>query len=151
MTRESRCDSKDSHRAKNMRKTFNVLQTWFSGAVGLIRIPFRKNSVYPRDVVEVKDALKTNAVHPHKRKQKEFVVIEINEKRTVILSPFSPGMVHYPHITGQVDLEAAVGFKSPTRAQLALGITFAKGRRYLFHLIIAVKFMDAEMCGVGRT
>lgn len=129
-----------------MRKTFNALQTWFRGVVGLNRIPFRKNSVYPKDVVEVKGAFKAHEQHSYKGKQGEFVVIEINEKRSVTFSPFSPGMIPYPHITGQVDLEAAVGFKSPTRAQLALGITFAKGSCYLFHFIIAFKFMDAEMC-----
>jgi hypothetical protein len=149
MTRESRGTGKDGRRTSNMGNTLNLLQAWSSGVAGQNRVPFRKNSVYPRDAEEVLDALKVAEEDLYQGRQGDFVVIEINEKRTVTFSPFSPAAVPYPHITGPADLEAAVGVKSITRAQLGLGITFAKGRWYFFHMMKAKKYMDAEICGVG--
>jgi hypothetical protein len=130
MTRESRGIGKDGRRTSNTGNTLNLLQAWSSGVAGQNRVPFRKNSVYPRDAEEVLDALKAAEEDLYQGRQGDFVVIEINEKRTVTFSPFSPAAVPYPHITGPADLEAAVGVKSITRAQLGLGITFAKGRWY---------------------
>jgi hypothetical protein len=145
ITRESRGTGKDNRRASNIGNALNLLQAWSSGVVGQNRVPFRKNSVYPRDAEEVLDALKAAEDDLYQGRQGDFVVIEIGEKRTVTFSPFSPAAVTYPHIAGPADLEAAVRVKSTTRTQLGLGITFAKGRCYLFLLMMAIKFGCGDM------
>ena len=128
ITRETRGNGKDNRKASSVGNTSSMLQSWTSGILGLNRVPFRKNSVYPRDVEDALDALKAAEEDLYQGRQGDFVVIEINEKRTVTFSPFSPGAAPYSHITGPADLEAAVRVKSLTRAQLGLGIAFAKGR-----------------------